>query len=104
MAQEVHRRKIVHKGGGAREWQGKRAIKEREGNNEKQEKKKKQEKTDRVSGLRTRLLTSANLCNGDDHQGQAGWQEDFQLGFQLTAALRVEVFVHVGVLGFVYKK
>ena len=98
MAQEVHGIKIVHKGGGAREWQGKRAIKGREGNNEKQE------KTDRVSGLRTRLLTSANLCNGDDHKGQAGWKEEFQLGFQLTAALRVEVFVDVCVLGFVYKK
>ena len=72
MAQEEHRRKIVHKGGGAREWQGKRAIKEREGNNEKQEKKKKQEKKDRVSGLRTRLFTSANLSDGDDYQGQAG--------------------------------
>ena len=100
MAQEVHRRKIVHKGG-AREWQGKRAIKEMEGNNEKQEKKKKQEKTVRVSGLRTRLLTSANFSNGDDHQGQAGWQEEFQLGFQLTAALRVEVLFDVCVLGFV---
>ena len=72
MAQEVHRRKIVHKRGGAREWQGKRAIKEREGNNEKQETKKKQEKTDRVSGLRTRLFISANLSDGDDYQDQAG--------------------------------
>ena len=98
MAQEVHRRKIVHKGGGAREWQGKRTIKGREGNNEKLE------KTDRVSGLRTRLLTSANLCNGNDHQGQAGWQEEFHLGFQLTAALRVEVFDDVVLLSFVYKK
>ena len=104
MAQKEHRRKIVHKGGGAREWQGKRAIKEREGNNEKQEENKKQEKTDRVSGLRTRLLTSANFSNGNDHQGQAGWQEEFHLGFQLTAALRVEVFDDVVLLSFVYKK
>ena len=72
MAQEVHGIKIVHKGGGAREWQGKRAMKGGDGGNEKQEKKKKQEKTDRVSGLRTRLFISANLSDGDDYQGQAG--------------------------------